>query len=348
MGIRIDREYHPPSEEYPKSREFAPLGDEYNADAADPPRRAKKRLWTSYAIAAAVTVTLLCSTAISSGEESTAATVPPPSAEELETEPALVETTEPGQLLLTLAEAVERYPDWYDGSKDIWLHFEGNEGWFSNGQFFHRFIWQATGDFSGVSTMTFCDIGRDYSPSGSIVEPVDSPMTLLNENGGCRLLAASGMGEGGFGSSSPSEESGLTLNSFTPAEAPGVDGSGMEGILGKSTEELLTGIAGFTADRRVSGTVNTEPGAGAEMTALYFGPGGSGTLTYDDGTVVPITWSVIGDYGGIVNIGYEDVVFPDGSTQTYMAAGGLTLTADGPCLWLYNYFTNMEVCFVPE
>ena len=103
MGIRSDREYHPPLEEHPESREFAPLGDEYNADAADPPRRAKKRLWTSYAIAAAVTVTLLCSTAISSGEESTAATIPPPSAEELETEPALVETTEPGQLLLTLA-----------------------------------------------------------------------------------------------------------------------------------------------------------------------------------------------------------------------------------------------------
>ena len=42
MRIKIDQEYHPPSEEHPQSQEFAPLGDEYNADAADPPRRARK------------------------------------------------------------------------------------------------------------------------------------------------------------------------------------------------------------------------------------------------------------------------------------------------------------------
>lgn len=365
MRIKIDQEYHPPSEEHSQSQEFAPLGDEYNADAADPPRRVRKRRWTSCVVAAAVTVALLSGAVASSWESpapSAAATTPPisqppaatasqPPTESTEPAPLPSQTAETEQFLLTLAEAAERYPYWYDESKDIWLHFEGNEGWFSDGQFFHRFTWRATGNTSGVSTMSFCDIGSGYNFSGSTSEPVDSPMTLLNESGGCRLMAASGMGEGIIGSSASYETPELTLNSFVPAEEPGVDGSDMEGILGKTTEELLTGVARFAASEQASdpfGGAGLNTALSAGMTELYFVPDGSGSMSYDDGTVAPITWSVNGDHSSAVCISYEDVTFSDGIARMAVITGGLTFTEDGPYLWFYNPFTNMETCFAPE
>ncbi|MGN0968745.1 MAG: hypothetical protein ACI4O3_05685 [Oscillospiraceae bacterium] len=260
-------------------------------------------------------------------------------------------TTEPVQPLLTLAEAVERYPNWYDENRGVWLHFEGNEGWFSDGQFFHRFLWQATGDYSGISTMSFHDVGGGYTLSGSAAVPGEYPMTLLDDHGVCRLETASGMGEGITGSSVFYEAPELAVNSFIPVEELGVDGSGMEGVLGKTTEELLIGITHFTVSELASAPLgdsglNTFLSAG--MTDLYFDPGGSGSLFYDDGTVAPIEWSVNEDYGGTVQISYENVTFSDGTEQTYMANGGLTLTADGPRLWFNNPFANAETCFAPE
>ncbi|MGN1002688.1 MAG: hypothetical protein ACI4PC_07935 [Oscillospiraceae bacterium] len=350
-------------------QELAPLGDEYNAGAADPPGRRRKRQWAACALAA-VTVVLLSGAVVAAGSGSgpSADAVPPeaaftpqpttsPSTETPEAaltpQPTPPPATEAPEALLTLVEAAERYPDWYDESKGVWLHFEGSEGWFSDGQFFHRFIWQSTGDYTGVSTMSFQDVGDGYALSGSVTESGEYPMTLLHENGGCLLEMASGMGEGIIGSSVFYETPKLTVNRFVPVEESGVDGSGMEDVLGKTTVELLTGIGSFTVSDRASapygdGGLNTSFSAG--MTALVLDPGGVGSLFYDDGSVTAIKWSIHEDYGCSVQISYELVSFIDGMefTTTTMTTGQLTLTADGPRLWLYNPHANEETCFAPE
>lgn len=347
-----DLEYHTPSEPLAEDRELAPLGDEYNATASDPPRRTRRKArWVSQLVGTAAAVALLTSAVAASGGGARLdpAVTPPPAVET----PVPVETGTPSpepseEPALTLTEAIGQYPDWYDESRGVWLHFEGAEGWFADSSFFHRFTWAADGDTKGTVTMSYQDIGGGYTLEGSVSEPAQWPMTLSFEKDEYHLVAYSGMGEGNIGSSYEYSTPELTDNSFVPVSETGANTAGMEGVLGRTTAQWLESAAHLTVVERADVSFGGLDGAvTAAMTDLWFDPGGHGSLFFDDGTVAEIEWSVSGDHSPMVRILYDNVTFSDGMTYMSMNTGELTLTSEGPRLWLYNSMDNKETCFTP-
>ena len=126
----------------------------------------------------------------------------------------------------------------------------------------------------------------------------------------------------------------------------------MEGVLGKTTEELLAGIGSFTvvdrAEKPYGETGGLQGAFPAAMTGLRLNADGSGTVFYHDGSVASLHWSVAQAYGALVQIGCDELYLSDGVQYMFTAFGELTLTEEGPRLWIYNSFADEETCFAPE